>query len=213
AMRPDDGSVVWQTRVGRGGALGGVHWGIAANNDLGLVYVPNSDRQAGVLTGPGEAQPGLFALNIETGEIEWHFRPEPMCDRCWPGLSSAITVTDEVVFTGTLDGVLAAVDAKSGELLWSEETSGRSYDAVNGGQAQGGAFDAHGPLVVDDLLLVSSGYGGFFQRGGNAFMVFTLPSEHLSSVQLSSEQLSSGQLSSEQLSSEQLSAEQEWGDE
>ena len=174
AMRPDDGAVVWQTRVGRGGALGGVHWGIAANNDLGMVFVPNSDRFAGRLTGPGEARPGLFALDIDTGEIRWHYRPEPVCDDCWPGLSSAIVATDEVVFVGTLDGFLSGIDAASGEPLWWFQTGRQLFDAVNGGSAEGGSFDAHGPLIVDDLLLVSSGYGSFFQDGGNAFMVFQL---------------------------------------
>ena len=142
-----------------------------------MVYIPNSDRFAGRLTGSGQAQPGLFALDIDTGEIRWHYRPEPACDDCWPGLSSAITVTDDVVFVGTLDGVLSGIDAASGEPLWSFQTGARFFDAVNGGRAEGGSYDAHGPLVVDDLLLVSSGYGSFLQSGGNAFMVFQLDAD------------------------------------
>ena len=43
--------------------------------------------------------------------------------------------------------------------------------------ATGGAFDAHGPMVADNLVIVSSGYGGFGQRGGNALLVFELPEE------------------------------------
>jgi len=58
--------------------------------------------------------------------------------------------------------------------LWWFQTVRQLFDAVNGGSAEGGSLDAHGPLIVDDLLLVSSGYGSFFQDGGNAFMVFQL---------------------------------------
>jgi len=39
----------------------------------------------------------------------------------------------------------------------------------------GGAFDAHGAMIADDLLLVSSGYSYVGQqRGGNAFLVFQI---------------------------------------
>jgi hypothetical protein len=46
---------------------------------------------------------------------------------------------------------------------------------VNGTSAKGGSFDAHGPMLAGDQLIVSSGYGDFFQRPGNAFLVFQLP--------------------------------------
>ncbi len=36
AMDPDTGEVVWSKRLGRGGIIGGVHWGMAANEALGL---------------------------------------------------------------------------------------------------------------------------------------------------------------------------------
>jgi hypothetical protein len=48
---------------------------------------------------------------------------------------------------------------------------------VNGVAAKGGAFDAHGPMLAGDQLIVSSGYGTFGQRGGNAFLVFELAPE------------------------------------
>jgi len=45
---------------------------------------------------------------------------------------------------------------------------------VSGKPAKGGAFDAHGPMLAGDQLIVSSGYGSFYQRGGNALLVFEL---------------------------------------
>ena len=42
ALDPDqEGKILWQTRVGRGGPLGGIMWGSAADQDH--VYVANSD--------------------------------------------------------------------------------------------------------------------------------------------------------------------------
>jgi polyvinyl alcohol dehydrogenase (cytochrome) len=93
---------------------------------------------------------------------------------CSPGFSAAIVADPDLVFGGSLDGRLEAIDARTGKLLWSYD-SWRDYPStVNGKPAKGGAFDAHGPLVADDQLIVSSGYGSFFQRGGNALLVFEL---------------------------------------
>ena len=42
ALDPDDGGkILWQTRIGKGGALGGSEWGSAADQDR--IYVANSD--------------------------------------------------------------------------------------------------------------------------------------------------------------------------
>jgi polyvinyl alcohol dehydrogenase (cytochrome) len=176
ALNPDDGAMVWTYRAGRGGALGGVHWGMAVNEALGLLFVPVSDIVAGHLTGKGEARPGLFALDLANGALRWsHLRTARCADRtCSPGLSAAIIAAPDLVFAGSLDGKLEAVDAHSGKLLWTYD-SWQDYPAtVNGKPAKGGAFDAHGPMLADDQLIVSSGYGSFFQRAGNALLVFEL---------------------------------------
>ena len=42
ALDPDqEGKILWQTRIGKGGPLGGIMWGSAADQDH--VYVANSD--------------------------------------------------------------------------------------------------------------------------------------------------------------------------
>ena len=58
----DNGKVLWQSRVGRGGPLGGVHWGMSFAGDI--VYVPVSDRSAGGAENMPR-QPGLHAIAIE----------------------------------------------------------------------------------------------------------------------------------------------------
>lgn len=176
AISPDTGETIWHQKIGRGGALGGIHWGLAANEKLGLVYIPVSD----ILTHPKQdaPAPGLYALDVATGEIRWSAARSARCEQreCSGGLSAAIFATPELVVAGSLDGFLEIYDAASGEVLWSHD-SWTDYKAVNGIPTSGGAFDAHGPLVADNLLVVSSGYGSFGAKGGNALLVFEIPAE------------------------------------
>jgi polyvinyl alcohol dehydrogenase (cytochrome) len=176
ALDPKDGHVVWTRVAGRGGALGGIHWGMAVNEALGLLFVPVSDVDAGHLTGAGTARAGLYAYDIATGAPRWAYARKARCaDRvCSPGLSAAIIAAPDLVFAASLDGKLEAFDAKSGKLLWSYD-SWRDYpNTVNGVAAHGGAFDAHGPLLTGDQLMISSGYNSFGEKAGNAFLVFEL---------------------------------------
>lgn len=175
AMNPDTGDVLWTRRVGRGGALGGVHWGMAINENMGLLFVPISDIYADILTGAGEPQPGMYALDIKTGAVVWSYLRQSQCQNegCWGGFSAAITATDEVVFAGGLDGYMEAISAKTGKLLWSHNSK-QKFTSVNDVETHGGAFDAHGAMVADDLVIVNSGYGSFSQQGGNALLVYQL---------------------------------------
>ena len=177
ALNPDDGSIVWTQRVGRGGALGGVHWGMAVNEALGLLFVPVSDIGAGHLTGKGAARPGVVALDLARGTLRWtHMRTARCAERvCSPGVSAAIIAGPDLVFEGGLDGKLEALDARDGKLLWTFDSWRDFPDTVNGTKATGGSFDAHGPMLAGNQLIVSSGYGDFFQRAGNALLVFELP--------------------------------------
>ena len=42
ALSPDNGKLIWQTRIGKGGMLGGIHWGMATDGKY--VYAPNADN-------------------------------------------------------------------------------------------------------------------------------------------------------------------------
>ena len=179
AMDPATGELVWTEKLGRGGIIGGVHWGLAANEALGLVYVPISDKKIVGFPSPGEPKPGLYALDIETGTRRWEYTRASRCDEqeCVFGISAAIIASNDIVVAGTMDGFLEIFNANSGELLWSHD-SWRDYEAVNGIETSGGAFDAHGPMIADDLLLITSGYGYVGrQKGGNALLVFQVEAE------------------------------------
>lgn len=174
AMDPLTGQLIWHTRIGRGGYLGGVHWGLAANEAYGLVYVPISDDNGGQVEGESEA--GLHALDLMTGARVWSYASPDTCNDkplCWSGFSAAILATPDLVFAGALDGMLRAFDAESGEVLFSIQTW-KQYESVNDRVTFGGAIDVHGPMLYEDILLVQSGYSTFAQAGGNALIAYRM---------------------------------------
>ena len=176
AMKPDSGARIWERQLGRGGYLGGVHWGMAVNEALGLLYVPISDRAVGPAASD-KPMPGLHALEVETGVVRWSAIHPDRCDGrkgCDSGTSAAIVATPDLVFAGSLDGQVSVYDARTGEVVWSYDTW-RKFDSVNGEAAGGGSIDVHGPMVAGDMLLIQSGYGQHGQAGGNALLAFRLP--------------------------------------
>ncbi len=171
ALDPDrQGAVVWQARVGRGGALGGIHWGVAAGE--GRVFAPISDRLTGI-DPAGEARPGLHALDLTTGAALWS-QPAPLCVAragCFAAFSAAAAAMPGAVFAGGLDGSLRAYAADDGRLLWAFDT-GREFTTVNGVAARGGAIDGPGPTIAGGMVFVSSGYAVFGQTPGNVLLAF-----------------------------------------
>jgi polyvinyl alcohol dehydrogenase (cytochrome) len=173
ALDPDKkGSIVWQTRVGKGGVNGGVQWGIAS--DEKNVYAATSDVVRRGRAGYDPAQGGgLTALRIRDGEKVWHATPPP-CDTkpgCSPAQSAAVTVIPGVVFSGSLDGHLRAFSTEDGKVLWDFDTA-REFKTVNGVKASGGGVDGPGPVVADGMVLVGSGYARTGGMGGNVLLAF-----------------------------------------
>ncbi|MCY3822119.1 MAG: PQQ-binding-like beta-propeller repeat protein [Gammaproteobacteria bacterium] len=188
AMKPYSGERLWTLQLGRGGYLGGVHWGMAVNELLGLLYVPISDRPLGPAASD-ESLPGLHALELQTGAVRWSAINPDRCrgrQGCDPGISAAIVATPDLVFAGSLDGLVSAYDARTGEIAWSYDTW-RKFDGVNGETAGGGSIDVHGPMVAGDMLLIQSGYGQHGQAGGNALLAFRLPSSTADAQRVSPE--------------------------
>jgi polyvinyl alcohol dehydrogenase (cytochrome) len=110
----------------------------------------------------------------------WSYSRASRCDsqECVFGYSAAVTATNDVVVAGSMDGYLEIISATTGERVWSHDAF-REYPSVNGVASHGGAFAAHGPMIADDLLIVSAGYAYVGeQRAGNALLVFQLEPEH-----------------------------------
>ncbi len=171
ALDPDNkGKKIWETTVGAGGALGGIEWGFAADNET--VYVPVADVSGAA------RKPGITALKIATGEKLWHIpAPAAKCAwgtaRCLNSQSAAATLIPGVVFSGTADGNLRAYAAKDGAIPWSYDTA-QAIQTVNAGVTKGGTLDGGGPVVVKGILYTNSGYGRLIGQPGNLLLAFSV---------------------------------------
>lgn len=175
ALDPETGKPAWSTKIGGGGAMGGIHWGMAY--DGRTLYAANN-----MSTGPtaDEVSPGLSALDIESGSIRWKYLHQPdcsgtrrlelrTCDTSY-GLSAATLLVDGAVVQGTNDGFLKIFDSRNGEILFSFDTA-RTFDTVNGVSGRGGAIDNANVVAGNGMLFVQSGYG-LMGVPGNLLLAF-----------------------------------------
>lgn len=172
AFDPDTGELLWETRVGRGGVLGGVHFGVAA--DSGRLYVPVNDGPTDPETDHPRS-PGVYALDVATGEPVWSApSPDACAGRmfCEPGYTAAITVTPDMVVAGAADGHVRILSAETGEMLWDFDTA-REFTSVNGATGNGGSMSGGAaPILYGGNLIVSSGYAFLGKMPGNVLLVF-----------------------------------------
>jgi polyvinyl alcohol dehydrogenase (cytochrome) len=186
AVDPDqNGKLLWQTRAGAGSPLGGSQWGSASDgqkvyvaiSDLGIGGVADPSLPAGFrLTLDPMKGGGLHALDLATGKIAWSATAIPCAKGrtdCSPGQSAAVTVIPGVVFSGSLDGHLRGYSTTTGEILWDMDTA-REFKTVNGGPAHGGSMDTGGPVVVNGMVFVNSGYGQWGGMPGNVLLAFSV---------------------------------------
>ena len=157
-----EGAILWQHRVGKGSALGGMEWGSAADDQHG--YFPVADAQFG----PTEAG-GLYALRLATGEEVWHWQPPTRASAgersCVQAQSAAITVIPGVVFSGTTNGMMRAYSTADGKVLWETNTA-QAFQTVNGVAAKGGAINGPGPVIAGGMMFTNSGYAYLGAIGG-----------------------------------------------
>src|SRR5262249_59562965 len=106
---------VWQRKIGQGGRLGGIQWGVSADDRRVYAAVSDVEITAPPPGGAGgrpsvfgmplmlspKAGGGLYALDVATGDIAWH-TPHPGCGStpgCSPAQSAATTVMPGVVLS------------------------------------------------------------------------------------------------------------------
>jgi polyvinyl alcohol dehydrogenase (cytochrome) len=185
ALDPErQGEILWQKRIGPGGALGGIQWGSAADREkmyvalsgIQFAVVPDNAAPQGYSFGVDPKQGGgLFALRLSTGETAWSAKPADCGERkhCSPAQSAAVTAIPGVVFSGSEDGHLRAYATAGGEVIWDADTV-RDYDTVNGQKARGGSLDVAGPVIAGGMLYVNSGYGQWGGMPGNVLLAFSV---------------------------------------
>jgi polyvinyl alcohol dehydrogenase (cytochrome) len=183
AIDPDQrGKILWQQRVGKGGLIGGIQWGPAADDDK--IYVALSDIGVKIKQDPeagpmseldGSVGGGIFAYKIATGEKVWSV-PPPGCGgrpKCSPAQSAAVTVIPGAVFSGSVDGHLRAYSTQDGKVLWDFDTI-QDFTTVNAMEGKGGSLDGPGPTVAGGMLFVNSGYGLWGGMPGNVLLAFSV---------------------------------------
>ncbi len=186
ALNPDNGELVWQHRLSPGSALGGVHWGMTLVGDTLIVPIADPDFVKG-------ANPGVFALDITSGELVWAYEASRACEfsgspfrafasserpTCpWHyAFSAAPAATNDVAFAAALDGRVFAFNVENGEILWTYDTN-REFKGINDTDTQGGSIDNPGIAIAGNQVIVMSGYDMFGQMAGNVMLTFELPSE------------------------------------
>jgi polyvinyl alcohol dehydrogenase (cytochrome) len=197
SVNPATGELNWVRRLGSGGSLGGIHWGMAV--DTKNVYAAVTDlfvNKLVRLTGSGgingatsdamkpvkNANPGIYALDLLSGDLVWekHIQHQYKGDTYNSLFSAALSVTNDVLLAGSLNGVLKAFRTSDGKELWSFNTA-IEVMGTNGVTGHGGTVDSVGPVIAGKDVYLNSGYNTFgginpWQAGpGNALFVFRLP--------------------------------------
>jgi polyvinyl alcohol dehydrogenase (cytochrome) len=167
AVDPDDGKVVWATSVGPGGLLGGMEFGAATDGRRIYTQLTNIDHIEFTLTAGDHAgqtvHGGVWAaLDAGSGKLLWE-TPDPSSVRplsggivhpVWGGglgdgffgiAIGPMTVAADVVYAGSFDreGHMYALDARSGQILWSFASGGSVMSA---------------PAIAGGMLFWGSGY-------------------------------------------------------
>ena len=176
ALDPDaDGALVWETRAGSGGTMGGIHYGMSSDGE-GL-FVGVSDLPTNNPYNVGEGQPGIHRLDLASGAIEWRNKLPNVCPEtkflCFQGISAAVSSSPGLVFAGGLDGMLRAFDAESGAILWETNTV-QEFGDINGVRGFGGAIEADGPVIAGGSVYVTSGYEKWGEQPGNMLLVYSI---------------------------------------
>jgi polyvinyl alcohol dehydrogenase (cytochrome) len=180
----DGGKILWQARAGKGGFTGGVQWGMASDGANAYVAVSDVMKLEGemgddppVLGGANfdpVAGGGLTAFRVLDGEKIWFAKSTPCAPPrpgCSPAQSGALTAVPGAVFSGSLDGHIRAFSARDGAVIWDFDTE-REYSTVNGVAGKGGSLDGAGPVIVDGMVYVNSGYPRFGGAPGNVLLAF-----------------------------------------
>jgi alcohol dehydrogenase (cytochrome c) len=99
----------------------------------------------------------IMAVDARTGAVYWLYRytNSDKARVCCGSNNRGVAILGDIVFMGTLDAHLVAVDAKTGRQLWNTEVGdvNKAYSITMA------------PLVVKDKVLVGVGGGEFGIRG------------------------------------------------
>ena len=100
----------------------------------------------------------VFALDVQTGKTIWKYEGklfDEITTVCCGWTSRGVAIGEDRVYLGKLDGKLVALDASSGEEVWSAEV----------GHWKNGETITSAPLYYDGLVVTGISGGEFGVRG------------------------------------------------
>jgi polyvinyl alcohol dehydrogenase (cytochrome) len=140
-LDPSIGEIAWSSVVGPGSTIGGIEWGSASDGQRIYAAIANNAHDAYKLANGGETITwgSWSAINAQSGKIVWQ-TADPTRGAIDPG---AMSVANGVVYAGSFSGMMYAMDAKRGNILWSFDSGGSVID---------------GPAIADGVVYWGSGY-------------------------------------------------------
>ncbi|MDP2324955.1 MAG: PQQ-binding-like beta-propeller repeat protein, partial [Gammaproteobacteria bacterium] len=99
----------------------------------------------------------VHAINAVTGEEYWHYKHNmgPITVYCCGPNNRGVAASDGLLFMGTLDAKLVALDMKTGKLVWETEIA----------DPEKGYSETMAPIVVDNKVLIGTNGGEYGIRG------------------------------------------------
>jgi len=162
AFKAATGELAWSTQVAPGGVTGGLQWGSATDGDKIYAAASNSGPSTNggglgaldwqLVDGTTTKAGGWAALDARTGAPLWT-APDIAGSRA----EGAVSGANGVIFGCNMAGTLRALNAATGETLWSYET---------------GLPCTAGPSIADGVVYWGS--GNFFGLSNRVF-AFGLP--------------------------------------
>jgi len=134
----------------------GLTWSIDLDNNRGLEATPLYHE--GVLY-TSLSWSRVMAVDAGTGQILWSYDPQvdkaKGRDACCDAVNRGVALWQGKVYVGTLDGRLIALDAKTGQPVWTQQTTDNSQPYTITGA----------PRVLKDMVMIGNGGAEFGVRG------------------------------------------------
>jgi polyvinyl alcohol dehydrogenase (cytochrome) len=166
ALDPATGKLIWATRAGPGGVLGGIEWGTSTDGERIYAAVTNgSHKKYTYTTYDGQKRTtmgGLWtALDAASGKILWQTADPQGSEYITDGFVSS---ANGVVYAGSSGGNFYAMDARTGRIKWSFPSGGAVWS---------------GAAIVDGTVYWGSGYDTRerkmpYNGNNNKFYAFSL---------------------------------------
>ncbi len=99
----------------------------------------------------------VYAINALTGQEYWHYKHKmgPITTYCCGPNNRGVAALDGVLYMGTLDAKLVALDAKTGKLLWETQIEDPEL----------GYSETMAPVAVEGKVLIGTNGGEYGVRG------------------------------------------------